>query len=107
MIVSLGTIKNEDLSILVSQPTNPTTKTTSSDFSVCLMADTMVTDCRKLFGKVVFPDAPTPSIPAPTSTYPDVSSLNTVIVGQSSTYQFKFSLSKSYSVNNTIRITFP
>ncbi len=79
----------------------------SSFFSVCLMVDTMVTDCDMTFGKVVFPIAPNINIPAPTATYPDVSSLNNVIVGQSSTYLFTFSLNTSYGTGNTIRITFP
>jgi len=106
VIVTLGSIKNENLYVLVSQPTNPS-QNMSSAFSLCLMVDTMVTDCNKNFGKVVFPNAPIINTPAPTVTYPDVSSLNTVIVGQSSTYQFTFSLSTNYSANNTIRITFP
>ncbi len=79
----------------------------SSFFSVCLMVDTMATDCDMTFGKVVFPSAPIFNIPTPTISYPSVSSLNTVIVGQSSTYLFTFSLSQSYGTGNTIRITFP
>ena len=46
---------------------------------------TIASTCDKIFGKVVFPNAPVPT--ASTSIWPMVSSLNTVVVGQSSTYQ--------------------
>ena len=38
---------------------------------------------------------------------PYVSSLNSFVVGQASTYQFKFGLSANYSAGNTLRIKFP
>lgn len=70
------------------------------------MVDTMVTTCDKTFGKVVFPNSPqnTGSI---TALFPVVSSLNSRVVGQSSTYQFRFSFDSSYASGNTVRITFP
>jgi hypothetical protein len=71
------------------------------------MVGTMVTTCDKTFGNVVFPNAPITNTPTPTSTFPAVTSLNTVVVGQSSTYQFQFSFSTNYTYGNTIRITFP
>jgi len=106
VIVTLGTILDEQTNILISQPTNPTKYSMSSYFSVCLMVSTMITSCDMTFGKVVFPNAPvtTPNINA---TYPSVSSLNSIIVGQSSTYQIQFSTSQNYSTGNTIRVTFP
>jgi hypothetical protein len=70
------------------------------------MVSTIVTSCDMTFGKVVFPSAPV-NTAGVTALYPSVSSLNSMIVGQSSTYQIQFSLSQSYSTNNTIRITFP
>lgn len=69
------------------------------------MVSGMTTSCDKTFGKVVFPDIP--QITASTSSFPLITSLNTLVVGQSSTYQFQFSLSSNYSTGNTIRITFP
>jgi hypothetical protein len=71
------------------------------------MVDQMTTTCDKTFDKVVFSDAPILNTPAPTVSYPAVSSLNTQVVGQSSTYEFKFSFSKSYPAGNSVRITFP
>ena len=79
----------------------------SSFFELCLMVDTMTTVCDKTFGKVVFAPAPVLNSPTPTALYPVAKSLNTRVVGQSSTYEFEFSLSKSYTSGNTIRITFP
>jgi len=105
IIVNLGTIKNEATNILISQPLNPTTYSMSSYFSVCLMVDTMITSCDKTFGKVVFPDIPiTNNV---TVTNPNVTSLNSIVVGQSSTYQIQFSTTTNYSSGNTIRVTFP
>ncbi len=75
----------------------------SSSFSVCLMVSSMTMSCSKTFGKVVFPDSPTPT----NSSAAIVSSLNTLIVGQSSTYQVQFSLIGSYTAGNTVRVTFP
>jgi hypothetical protein len=106
VIVTLGTILDEQTNILVSQPTNPTKYSMSSHFTVCLMVSTMVTSCDKTFGKVVFPTAPTTTSNI-TATYPSVSSLNSIIVGQSSTYQIQFSTNTNYSSGNTVRITFP
>ena len=107
VIVTLGSIANEQTYVYISQVTNPTTFQMSSSFSLCLMVGTMVTDCAKTFGKVVFPTAPIVNTPAPTALFPVVSSLNTVVVGQASTYQFQFSFSTSYAAGNTVRITFP
>lgn len=104
--ISIGTISNEQLSVLISQVTNPSTSgTISSSFVVCLMVSNMVTTCSQNFGKVVFP--PAPVITSATSMFPLITSLNTLVVGQSSTYQIRFSLSKTYSAGNSIRITFP
>lgn len=75
----------------------------SSSFSVCLMVSSMTMSCSKTFGKVVFPDSPNPT----NSSTAIVSSLNTLIVGQSSTYQVQFSLTGSYTAGNTVRVTFP
>ena len=50
------------------------------------MVNTMTTSCDKTFGKVVFPAAPILNTPAPTALYPRAQSLNTRVVGQSSTY---------------------
>jgi hypothetical protein len=69
------------------------------------MVDTMITTCDKTFGKVVFPNVPVSG--TATSTYPSVTSLNSIVVGQSSTYQIQFSASQTYGAGNTIRITFP
>lgn len=93
--------------MLISQPTNPTTYEMSSYFEVCLMVDTMTTSCDKTFGKVVFPVAPVTNTPAPTALYPKAESLNTRVVGQSSTYEFVFSFSQSYTEGNTVRVTLP
>lgn len=79
----------------------------SSYFALCLMVDSMPTACDKTFGKVVFPSSPTLNTPNPTVAYPMVSSLNSKVVGQSSTYQFTFSFSQAYSSGNSVRITFP
>jgi hypothetical protein len=103
----LGTVKNEATTVLISQPVNPTIYQMSSYFALCLMVDSMTTTCDKTFGKVVFPEAPVVNTPAPTSLYPVVNSLNTKVVGQSSTYEFRFSFSISYGSGNTVRITFP
>lgn len=101
----MNVILKEQLTILVSQPTNPTIYSMSSFFSVCLLVNGMITSCDQTFGKVVFPNYPLDT--NATSTYPAVSSLNSVIVGQSSTYQIQFSLSGTYSTGNTVRVTFP
>lgn len=71
------------------------------------MVDTMTTSCDKTFGKVVFPEAPLSDAVNITSFFPTASSLNSKVVGQSSTYEFKFSWSTSYGSGNTVRITFP
>ena len=106
MLIQLGNIKNEQLEILVSNPTNPSSFEMSSYFEVCLVVDTMTTDCDKNFGKVVFPAAATSTASTPTS--PDVASLSTPVgVGQAQTYRFNFDLSTSYSTHNSIRVTFP
>lgn len=105
VVATLGRISNEQLNILVSQPTNPTIYSMSSFFSVCLMVASMTTSCSQTFGKVVFPDVPLTTDSTPTS--PSVTSLNTLVVGQSSTYQIQFSLGGTYTAGNTIRITFP
>jgi len=86
--IDLGTIKNEQTSVLISNPTNPSTFEMSSFFQLCLMVDTMTTVCDKTFGKVVFAPAPVFNNPAPTASYPVAKSLNTRVVGQSSTYEF-------------------
>lgn len=67
------------------------------------MVSSMTMSCSKTFGKVVFPAAPTPT----NSSTAIVSSLNTLIVGQSSTYQIQFSLIGTYTAGNTVRVTFP
>jgi hypothetical protein len=85
--------------------TNPSIYSMSSYFSVCLMVANMSTSCSKTFGKVVFPGNPVTT--SSTNIYPLVTSLNTLVVGQSSTYQIQFSLSSNYTTGNTIRITFP
>jgi hypothetical protein len=105
VVITLGAINNEQLNILVSQPTNPSIYSMSSYFSVCLMVASMTTSCSQTFGKVVFPTAPLTTASTPSS--PAITSLNTLVVGQSSTYQIQFSLAGSYTVGNTIRITFP
>ena len=105
VVITLGSIRNEQLNILVSQPTNPTIFSMSSFFSVCLMVASMTTSCSQTFGKVVFPDEPVTT--NSTATFPSITSLNSLVVGQSSTYQIQFSLSTTYSAGNTIRITFP
>lgn len=105
VIITVGTIKNEQLEILISQPRNPTIFSMSSFFSICFIYDSAITSCNKNFGKVVFPDIPITT--TTTSIFPLVQSLNTNIVGQSSTYQIQFSVSQTYSQFNTIRVTFP
>jgi hypothetical protein len=69
------------------------------------MVASMTTSCAQTFGKVVFPNNPIAT--ASNASYPVVSSLNSMVVGQSSTYQIQFSLSGNYTTGNTIRITFP
>lgn len=58
----------------------------SSYFQLCLMVDTMTTVCDKTFGKVVFAPSPVLNNPTPTALFPIAKSLNTRVVGQSSTY---------------------
>jgi hypothetical protein len=77
----------------------------SSYFSVCLLYNTQIAACNQQFGKVIFPDPPV--VTATTTQFPIISSLNSLVVGQSSTYQIQFSVSKAYSIGNTVRITFP
>ena len=91
--------------ILISSPTNPTIYSMSSYFSICFMYENSITNCKKEFGKVVFPDPPVTT--ASTPTFPNVTSLNSRIVGKASTYEFKFTVSTTYSAGNTIRITLP
>ena len=78
----------------------------SSFFEVCLVVDTMTTNCDKNFGKVVFPGAAIQT--ASNTSYPDVVSLSaTVVVGQAQTYRINFDLNTNYTTQNSIRITFP
>lgn len=64
-----------------------------------------ITTCNQQFGKVIFASPPISTNSTPL--YPNVSSLTSSTAGQSSTYQFTFSLSTNYSTGNTIRIKFP
>ena len=96
VLVNIGTIKNEETVVLVSQPTNPTIFEMSSYFSLCLKDGLMDKACDKTFGKVVFPSSPVMNTPTPTTLFPVAESLSSKIVGKSSTYQFKFSFSKQY-----------
>ncbi len=105
VILTLGSIKNENTDILISKPLNPTIYTMSSYFSICLMYDNAITTCNKQFGKVIFATIPI-TTPA-TAIDPNVTSLTSSYAGQASTYQFKFSLSTTYGIGNTLRIKFP
>jgi len=69
------------------------------------MVGELQTACDQNFGKVVFP--PNPQNTVSTPTYPNVLSLNSLIVGRSSTYEFNFDLTNTYSAGNTVRMTFP
>ena len=91
--------------VLIESPRNPSIYSMSSYFSICFMYDNSITNCKKEFGKIVFPNAPisTPSTP----TFPNVTSLNSRTVGKASTYEFKFTVSTTYSTGNTIRVTLP
>jgi len=105
VFLNVTTIKNENLYILIASPTNPVINQMSSYFKICLMYGQSISSCNAEFGKVVFPDAPI--VTASTTTDPNVTSLTSSQVGKASTYQLKFSLSKNYGVNNTLRVTFP
>ena len=70
--------------ILIESPKNPSIYSMSSYFSVCFMYDNSITNCKHEFGKVVFPDAPITT--SSTTTFPNITSLNSRIVGKASTY---------------------
>lgn len=105
VVLELGTIYDEKMTILVSSPRNPEIYEMSSYFQVCLMYNYASTNCNKEFGKVVFPAAITPQ--SGTALSPVVKSQSTTVVGKASTYEFRFSTATSYGTGNTIRVTFP
>jgi hypothetical protein len=105
VILSLGTINDANLYILIASPQNPSIHDMSSYFSICFMFDQSITNCNMEFGKVVFPDSPVST--ASTAMYPDVTSLDSATVGKASIYQFNFTTSTTYAEGNTIRVTLP